>query len=264
MSLPKRPSGALGLTAFLVAASAIAASIVTGEAAERAHAVRLAPSRAVVPGLAALPRLVVARSDRAAKRINRALAQSDAQVRDLAQSCRADAGAGKSGWTRSVAVTMRGPRYLSMVATDAWYCGGAYPDAETVPYVFDLRTGATVDWARLLPATMMRSAGSAGPSATQTASNQDGTVTSDVLADLYRKSGKPEAVNPQCKEAIAESSLSFLIWPDAKQDGLVIQPSGLPHVIAACAAPFVIPTATLRQLGVDSGLLDAVDFAHHR
>ena len=259
MSLPKRPSGALGLTAFLVAASAIAASIVTGEAAERAHAVRLAPSRAVVPGLAALPRLVAVRRARAAQRINRALAQSDAQVSDLAQSCRADAGAGKSSWTRSVAVTMRGPRYLSMVATDSWYCGGAYPDAETVPLVFDLRTGAAVEWGRLLPATMLRSAGSAGDG-----SNQDGTVASDVLADLYRKSGKPEAVNPQCKEAIAESSLSFLIWPDAKRDGLVIQPSGLPHVIAACAAPFVIPTATLRQLGVDSGLIDAVDIAHHR
>jgi hypothetical protein len=36
----------------------------------------------------------------------------------------------------------------------------------------------------------------------------------------------------------------------------------LPHVVHACAVPVVIPVATLRADGANSGLLDAIEAAH--
>jgi hypothetical protein len=49
-------------------------------------------------------------------------------------------------WQRTVKVTMRGPRFLSMVAMDGMYCGDAYPDDDLVVLVFNLETGEPVDW----------------------------------------------------------------------------------------------------------------------
>jgi hypothetical protein len=203
-----------------------------------------------------MPRLVAGRGSRAVRRINQALAASDARVRDLANDCRSQAGKQSSSWTRSVAVTLSGPAYFSVVASEAWYCGGAYPDHDTVPHVFDLRSGTLVDWTHLFPNGLLQRAGGA--------SQGVAAVTSDALALFYRQSGRPAAVDPQCQQVIADTPLSFLLWPDAKADGLVLQPSNLPHVIAACGVAVTVPIATLRKLGLRADMLDAIESAHRQ
>jgi hypothetical protein len=44
-------------------------------------------------------------------------------------------------WQRTIKVTMHGPRLLSMVAADGFYCGTAHPDDDLVVLVFNLETG---------------------------------------------------------------------------------------------------------------------------
>ncbi len=65
----------------------------------------------------------------------------------------------KDDLTRSVEVTMRGPRLLSLVATDEFFCGGAHPDDDLTVLVFDLKSGIQVDWSTLVA----KSAGASSP-----------------------------------------------------------------------------------------------------
>lgn len=240
---------------------ALLAATLAGACVETANAVQLTPSPAVAPDVAAFPRLVAAPHDRAAARINQALVRADARVRGAAQSCLAAgpsaATDNKPWWTRKVSVAMRGPAYLALVAADDWFCGGAYPNTGQVALVYDLRTGAPVNWARLLPASMVRATG------TDTADDGTivGTLASPALAEMYVKELIREDPDlAVCKDALTDPS--FVLWPDAKHDGLGIAPFGLPHVIAACGTEIVIPTSTLRTLGVSPRLLEAIDAAH--
>lgn len=239
---------------------ALLAATLAGACGATADAVQLAPSPAVAPDIEAFPRLVAAPHDRAAERINRALAHADARVRGAAQSCLAGGpspAGNKPWWNRKVSVTMRGPAYLALVAADDSFCGGAYPNTGQVALVYDLRTGAPVNWARLLPASMVQATG------TDTAGDGTviGTVSSHSLAALYIKEMiREDPDRADCKDALADPS--FMLWPDAKHDGLGIAPFGLPHVVAACGTEIVIPTSVLRTLGVSPLLLDAIDAAH--
>ena len=50
---------------------------------------------------------------------------------------------------------MAGPRFLSLVISDSAFCGGIHPNFQTVAFTFDLATGKTVDWVKLLPAPLI-------------------------------------------------------------------------------------------------------------
>lgn len=124
-------------------------------AAVSAEPVVLKPSPALATDTDAFPRLIAApgTDTRATERINRALAQGDARARKAVAECHATGGK-DSEWTRTIEVTMRGPRYLSLLATDNFSCGGPHPDYSLVALVYDLATGAPVNWKRLLPAAL--------------------------------------------------------------------------------------------------------------
>lgn len=232
---------------------------------------RLLPQPTVAPGVAAFPRLS---SDAPqAGRINQALAAADARARGAARACREEAagsprgaaagGRQVQGWTRRITVAMRGPRYLALVTDDDADCGGLYPNAGRVALVYDLRTGNPPDWSRLLPRSL------AGTASVETA--MDGTpmgmVGSDALKSLYLMAARAAAVkvDPGCEEALQQLAGPFTLWPDmgrgGKPGGLVLLPGPLPHASAACGVPALIAVATLRQLGVQPGLLDAIDAA---
>jgi hypothetical protein len=193
-------------------------------------------------------------------RINQGLAEADSRARDAAKSCEADARDAKvdskdPAWQRSVTVAMRGPAYLSLVASDAWYCGGAYPDADSFALAYDLRTGAPLNWARLLPKTLV------GTASLDTAGDgtRIGVAASPALTKLYLTLLKPDA---DCASALREGELQFMLWPDAARAGVAMRPSGLAHAIAACGDDAVIPLATLRTLGAEPALLDAIEAGH--
>jgi hypothetical protein len=236
----------------------LAASASLARAGNDSGSIKLRKLPPVAINVAAFPRLVTGAEPAIVGRINKLLAYGDGRVRSAAKEC-LRAGRKHSDWSRKVFVTMQGPRYVSFVASDDYFCGGAHPDTSTVALVFDLNTGGLVDWAKLLPELAQRTG-------TDTAADGStlGTVSSDRLSDLYRDLAKRGGGDPECVDALKETELNFILWPDAKQDGLAAQPAGLPHVIAACGPARPLPLETLRSLGVDAEFLKAIDAAHRQ
>jgi hypothetical protein len=232
----------------------IAACLAGGPAIAADSGVQLTRSAAIAPDLAAFPR-IAADAGEAAARINRALAAADDRSRAFVKDCAAQEGEGPTSVTRTITVTMRGPRYLSFVAYDYFDCRGAHPDTDTIALVYDLKTGAPVNWGALLPAALVGKA--------ELDTSGDGTrigmASSPALQQLYLKGHK---IDPDCIEPLSEPGLEFILWADAEQGGLAIQPASLPHVVAACGDSATIPLSRLRQLGVKSELADAIQAAH--
>lgn len=220
-------------------------------AAEMAATVQFTPEPPVLPGVASFPRVTIINRAYQTARINRDLRGTDARVRTAAAACRPP-GQPRFEWRRTVTATMRGPRFLSLVAEDHWSCG-TYPDASRLALVFDLDTGAPVNWLRLLPRTLAQE--------TATDDYADGTVLglvkSKTLNRLYN-----HGLTKNCRGALTDDELAFQLWPDARADGLVLLTMEVPHAAAVCARSVVIPTRTLRPLGVSPALLDAIDAAH--
>jgi hypothetical protein len=126
--------------------------------------------------------------------------------------------------------------------------------------VYDLSSGVPVDWAKLLPVSFATtSAASAGADGTARRS-----VASPWLKELYIKfAHETDADFPQeCDDVLQQTDLNFILWPDVKTNGLVLQQTDLPHVSAACGPSATIPMATLRKIGVDTGLLHAIEAGH--
>jgi hypothetical protein len=157
-------------------AIAILFATAPGYAAARAdEPVRLKQAPPLAKGVAAFPHLVAGASRSATARINRALTAAEQGVGCVDQSGR------NTDWSRSTFATMRGARYLSLLAHDDFYCGGPYPDTDQIVLVFDLRTGAPINWKRFFPAGFIDAA-SPGPGG---GDSQPITVSSRALWKLY-------------------------------------------------------------------------------
>ncbi|MGU3403826.1 hypothetical protein [Methylobacterium brachiatum] len=245
------------LGALLVAASVPAA------AADRI--VQLKPGNAG-PDIDALPQIVDP-VDEAERKINAAVKRIDAHVRKAAQTCKQEGGKYAS-WDRSVQTPMRGPRFLSYVINDSWSCGGPHPNNSTTAIVYDLTTGAPVDWTTLLPPALT------GKVVLE--AQADGTrmvaLSSKRLHNLYLQAYRPktgksaeDTDDKECREAVTETFSgeppAMTVWPDAETGGLAVA-FDLVHAVQACADTVVIPTSTLRREGVQALLTDAIDAAH--
>ena len=207
------------------------------------------------PQKGVLPR-IVAPSTPATARINAALATLDRRWAGYARGCRASGKDNEA--TRTVDVTMTGPRFLSLVARDEEFCGGAHPDNSSLALVYDLESGRPVDLKRLLGPRLV--------TATRTGIVLDGSaigvVRSPELSRLYlRAVRKAPDYDPawwdQCADALSDPGLEFVLWLDAKTKGLGAEPQ-LVHVVAPCAEDVTIPAADLRQAGADAELLAAL------
>lgn len=230
--------------------------LVLGTVSGGAQTVVLRAQKDVYPGVGAMPRVVAGQGVTAAvaAKMNVAFAKLDMRVAAAAADCRKSyreqqhKGA-KDAWTRSVQVTMRGPRYLSLVATDSYDCGGPYPnDGLILPLVYDLTTGGAVNWLTLMPPGPKSGIDSAGDGSTI------GAVQWTLLTDMARKDAQPE-----CREAFASGDeVSFVIWLDAKAGAVEAQPSSFPHAEAACADAVEIPVAEARAMGFKAELVDAL------
>ena len=238
-----------------IAAAVVGLLVTAGLSQAQEAAVDLVRTPALAKDLAAFPRL--SGSGDVVQKINKALGQGDQRVKKAAKTCRSE-GKEHSSWTRKVDVTMRGPRYVSYVAHDDFFCGGAYPDTSSVALVYDLATGIPVDWTKLL----------AGPPSAATNEAADGTVLGTVsspkLKELYLAAVKITDVDDphECDDILRETDFNFILWPDVKENAVVLAQMDLPHVTAACGPAASVPMAKLRQAGFDAGLLDAIEAAH--
>ncbi len=212
---------------------------------------------------AAFPRL--APGEPQAARINRALAAADARAGRAAAECFAD-GSNRPemrkniAWTRKITATMRGPGYLALVTDDYSYCGGAYPNADSIALTYDLHTGRPVNWAAVLPRALVDRV------SVETAMDATplGMVASDALAALYLEVAHDAIakVDARCMDTMEMLAGPFMLWPDARQGGLGIRPSRPAHAFAACAVPGLIPLVTLRARGVAPPLLQMIAAGH--
>ena len=195
----RRRSGLLILLFLRLAALAAVCAVAASASAQQAslsliHRPQLGPLVDTGPRSAgtgpldvdAFPRL--AGAGPSIDRINAALDRADARALKAAQQCVA-ASPGRSDWTRSIDVTMAGPRFVSFVAHDDMYCGGPHPDTATIVLVYDLTTGRPVDWTKLVPARL------GGKPGTTTGGDGTvlGTLSSPMLKALYIREMKPDA-----------------------------------------------------------------------
>jgi hypothetical protein len=210
----------------------------------------------VSKNIAAMP-LIADPVDEAERRINQALKRLDGNVLRAAKDCKG------GDRERTVDVPMRGPGFLSLTVTDSVFCdGNAHPDASTFSIVFDLTSGRPVDWTRLLPASLTGTV----------ALRQQGdgtrivTLASKRLVDLYMSgygAGQaPGSDLDDCKQALLDQAADgpphMMVWLDGKANGLAVL-VGLPHVMAPCEDPVVIPGAVLETEGAAPALLHALD-----
>ena len=229
--------------AFLLTAAAV------GHADEAIH---LRPSPPIAKGDAAFPRAVAAPGDKAIARINAVLASADQGA-----SCDGEGGP-NSTWSRTTFSTMRGPRYLSLLAYNEWYCGGPYPGTDQETFVFDLGKGAPIDWKGIFKAGVVASESVQGGAA---------TVTSPVLWKLYAAAASADLKDKECEQVLADPTaigVDLTLWPDAEADALEVMQADFPHVVQACGPPESLSLAELRRLGVDAAFLADLDEAHRR
>lgn len=210
--------------------------------------VALTAPAALAQDVAAFPK--VAAHDAIASKINASLVRLDRRVLKARADCMTSKNA---SWARSIEVTLRGPGYLSYRVSDDAFCGGAYPNAGSFALVYDLTTGAPVDWAKLLPKPIVEQ--------TSLDNAQDGTtigvVASKMMTALYL-AGLSKDLDPGCKDVLDNGDLTFVLWPDAEAKGLAMQTVGLPHATQACADVVTIGLPKLREMGAAPSLIEAL------
>lgn len=262
-SRPMR-SGAWSVNRIVTLAAAVFICGMPVRASDRTLKLQAPPP--VAKEAAAMPRIANP-TTAAERRINAALSRLDVTFGKALRACKGRDGV-SGDWVRKVEPTMRGPRYLSYVIRDMSFCGGPYPPSGTMSIVYDLETGAPVDWTHLLPSSMTgKIALTEGMDGTKMV-----TLSSSRLYALYL-SGYDRAIRmpggeitaedlATCKDAVQDTpNPRMMVWLDAKSGGLAVQ-FDLPHAVQACAAPVVIPVDVLRANGVNADLLDAIAAAH--
>lgn len=228
-------------------------------AAALAGPVTMTRPRDVRPAIAAYPR-IARPATTAARRISLAVARLDARVARAAAACRSDAGPGRSSWERTVAVTMREPAFVSYRVTDDVYCGGAYPNNSHAAIVYDLATGAPVDWTALLRPRL------AGTLGLETGADgvQMVTLASPRLFALYvagyeaalGAAGAPD----ECRGAVGEGDMeaqALQAWLDGPRGALMLQ-FDFNHAMQACSTPVPIAAEVLRREGASPRLVNAL------
>ncbi|MBV8474120.1 MAG: hypothetical protein JO107_02430 [Hyphomicrobiales bacterium] len=225
-----------------------ALAALTGSAYALESPIALTAPAPLAAGVDAFPKLSA--HDAIAGKINAALVKLDQRVRKARAECFTSKDA---DWSRSISVTLRGPRFLSYLVADSMSCGGPHPDASIFALVYDLKNGAPVDWAALLPKSLVERTSLA----TAADGAAIGVVASKTLTSLY-VAGLGKDTDPDCKQALSETDLDFVVWPDAEAKGLDIQTVSLPHVVQACADVVTIGVEKLRELGVAPSLIEAL------
>ena len=211
----------------------------------------------VARGVAAFPRIARPASD-AERRINAALARLDARVRVAVRACGVET-VNPTSWTRSIDATMRGPAFVSYLVTDEVDCGGAYPSDSHAAIVFDLASGAPVDWRALLSTRLTGTqALNEGPDGVRVV-----TLSSSRLRALYaarydaaaRASGAPaECLGSTAADGFARPMIA---WLDARRGALALR-FDLNHAMQACSIAVTIPAAILQREGASVRLVDAL------
>ncbi len=186
------------------------------------------------------------------ERINQALTRADARAKKAMKDC----GKAPNTYERAITAPMTGEPFLSLIASDFAECGGAHPSIGQLALTYDLGTGRPINWADYLPADLIQ------PEELIDAGDgsQIGATRSPALLDFYRAAAKAQRADRDCDD-ILDGELSLVLWIDAKQQGVAIAPTNLPHVVQACGETVIMKTDELRKRGAKPALTNAIDAA---
>lgn len=215
----------------------------------------LAPQPAIAPGVESLPRVVAgpAVSVESAQRINAGLSQYDARMKFAARECIKPASpiGGEPThdlyWKRAVRISMRGPRYLSLIASDDYDCGGVHPASGTLTLTYDLSDGQPVDWGSIL-----------GAGASWIHTRDEGGMEVELVRWPALKAIMLRKTDVSCRTILQDYDVSFFLWLDAQTKQLMASTSGLPEVAKPSCEPFGLSIPELRSLHVSPTLIDAL------
>ncbi|MBW8304481.1 MAG: hypothetical protein K0M78_11200 [Brevundimonas sp.] len=243
------------IAAVMAASAFLTAGCAPAQSEGPAVAPRLVWSAPLAEDFDALPR--VADDTPEAREINAYLDRIDVSDRAERADCLAG-GRDNVEWGRTVKAPMTGPRFVSVLLSTGYYCGGAHPSWGQKSLTFDLESGRLVDWAGFLPDDMALPRYQAGDQWPQLlrSSSLKARYAREAIAQRRMPEGEDE-----CAEVLMDSE-PLDVWPDARTGGLALQVSGLAHAVSACTETVVMPLAELRQRGVDPALIDALETAH--
>ena len=122
------------------------------------------------------------------------------------------------GYTLKARVTFQSARLLGVFENVAYFCGGAHPDAFDRGVILDRTTGRPVKPQALWPG-----------------------LTPARLKQVYLRRTTTDS---ECREVLAGMSPEFTAH--LTPAGLAVTPSGLPHVVFACAETVTLPFAGVR------------------
>ncbi|HEX8661303.1 MAG TPA: hypothetical protein VF686_05515 [Brevundimonas sp.] len=227
----------------------------SGAAVHSASPLRWGPD--IADDFHALPR--VAADTRQARAINGFLDSLDVRDREERSTCLAESPENVE-WGRFIEAPMTGPRFVSLIVTIGYYCGGAHPYWTQTHYTFDLHTGQQVDWSVLLPDDMSRPL-------QEPRYSWPALLASPSLTAWFAEralAGMDERGRDDCGYVYGlegRKYWSLAVWPDAKEGGLGLQPVGLAHAETGCLVSATIPLAELRRRGAAPELTDAIEAA---
>lgn len=242
----------------IIAVPSFAQSSITG--------VSLAPIHQLRSGVDAWP-LVLNPVTPTEQRINRSLAQLNDDLANAIQGC--DAGFKDSAredgdtyretqwasdWSRTVKITMNGPDFLSFTADDSDDCGGVHPGEGFMAVVYDLHTGARINWLRYI-APSARASSYSGM-------NEDGTPAGAIVLPALTRFYIAHA-SSDCIAALSNPQ-PFLLWPDAKSGTLVASTFGLPTYGDIACPDLKLTPAEAHQLGFSDALFRPIIEAHQQ
>ena len=238
--------------------SAQASTVARGSGVSIQHGPTLRSGVQALPHIAKPVNAATARVNSAVDRLNKGmsaqLADCDSGYRVWARTVKDRRPDTRGDWERTVDVTMAGPGFVSYVATDETFCGGAHPNSYTMALVYDLNTGRPVNWLKLL-----KTGDATGELSGALDETKVGLLHSPKLHKLFAGMSDKE-----CQEDLEEDSSGFALWPDASQGQIMFALPDLPHAIAACGAPMAMSASQATAMGLNAELTDALAVSHKR
>ncbi|MCP2014732.1 hypothetical protein L1280_001884 [Deinococcus sp. HSC-46F16] len=158
--------------------------------------------------------------------LNAALQDRQLEHAANALDCRAGLeGSGEDAYGVEAQVTLLRSHLVSLFENAGYYCGGAHPDNFDVGLILDRATGRPVPVTAIWPG-----------------------LTPARLSTLYLARSGADA---ECREVLTGDGLE--LTAHLTPQGLALTPTGLPHVVAACAETVTLPLATLRAQAKSQG-----------
>ena len=250
-----------GAGAQAARAPVVPASPVVPVSSQAKGPVALEPSQELRKGFSAFPRLQAGGEVTAAvaAKVNASLARLDTSAGKALAECSKTAKQhqGEAEWAREMDVTMRGPRFLSLVASDLFDCGDGHPNQmNTLAIVYDLTTGAPVNWLKYFPAGVKSDLG-------PPEDGEEGVKVGMLSWPPLTKEALRQA-EKGCKDQYAyDDSVSFQLWLDARSGQVAAQPSSRSPDPSRCDdGGFGLSVSQARRIGLHGSVLAALEAAH--